>query len=165
MPASAPVLSPVTVLRLVIILTVLAVWEFLSHSGWLYRDVVPSLLAIHSLWRRPTICMSSALVFRHNRFRSLGHSPSNRLAGICVYFGSSRMRRSASPDSLARVAGPRVRPWKSCLARRSQRGTGKRLCVYWINRKNCPRIRPTDSLRVRIVLRRRCNDAGQGSGA
>ncbi len=46
MPASAPVLSPVTLLRLVIILTVLAVWEFLSHSGWLYRDVVPSLLAI-----------------------------------------------------------------------------------------------------------------------
>ncbi len=46
MPASAPVSSPVTLLRLVIILTVLAVWEFLSHSGWLYRDVVPSLLAI-----------------------------------------------------------------------------------------------------------------------
>ncbi len=46
LPASVPVLSPVTLLRLVIILTVLAVWEFLSHSGWLYRDVVPSLLAI-----------------------------------------------------------------------------------------------------------------------
>jgi NitT/TauT family transport system permease protein len=44
--AAAPVLSPVTMLRIVIILTVLAVWEFLSHSGWLYRDVVPSLLAI-----------------------------------------------------------------------------------------------------------------------
>ena len=43
---AAPVLSPVTLLRLAIILTVLAVWEFLSHSGWLYRDVVPSLLAI-----------------------------------------------------------------------------------------------------------------------
>jgi len=36
----------VTLLRIVIILAVLAVWEFLSHSGWLYRDVVPSLLAI-----------------------------------------------------------------------------------------------------------------------
>lgn len=46
LPASVPVLSPVTLLRLVIILTVLSVWEFLSHSGWLYRDVVPSLLAI-----------------------------------------------------------------------------------------------------------------------
>jgi ABC-type nitrate/sulfonate/bicarbonate transport system permease component len=42
----APVLSPVTLLRAAIILAVLAIWEFLSHSGWLYRDVVPSLLAI-----------------------------------------------------------------------------------------------------------------------
>ena len=42
----APVLSPVTLLRAAIILGVLAVWEFLSHSGWLYRDVVPSLLSI-----------------------------------------------------------------------------------------------------------------------
>ncbi len=44
--AAAPMMSPVTLLRVVITLTVLAVWEFLSHSGWLYRDVVPSLLAI-----------------------------------------------------------------------------------------------------------------------
>ena len=42
----APLGSPVTLLRVAIILGVLAVWEFLSHSGWLYRDVVPSLLAI-----------------------------------------------------------------------------------------------------------------------
>jgi ABC-type nitrate/sulfonate/bicarbonate transport system permease component len=42
----APLLSPVTLLRAAIILAVLAVWEFLAHSGWLYRDVVPSLLAI-----------------------------------------------------------------------------------------------------------------------
>jgi NitT/TauT family transport system permease protein len=47
---AAPALSPVTLLRVAIILGVLAVWEFLSHSGWLYRDVVPSLLAIgHAL--------------------------------------------------------------------------------------------------------------------
>jgi ABC-type nitrate/sulfonate/bicarbonate transport system permease component len=39
-------MSPVTMLRVVIVLTILAVWEFLSHSGWLYRDVVPSLIAI-----------------------------------------------------------------------------------------------------------------------
>ena len=45
-PATAPLLSPVTLLRAAIILAVLAIWEFLSHSGWLYRDVVPSLLAI-----------------------------------------------------------------------------------------------------------------------
>src|ERR1039458_6076736 len=43
---AAPGLSPVTLLRVAIILSVLAVWEFLSHSGWLYRDVVPSLLSI-----------------------------------------------------------------------------------------------------------------------
>jgi len=44
--ATAPAISPVTLLRFAIILGVLAVWEFLSHSGWLYRDVVPSLLSI-----------------------------------------------------------------------------------------------------------------------
>jgi ABC-type nitrate/sulfonate/bicarbonate transport system permease component len=42
----APLMSPVTLLRVAIILGVLALWEFLAHSGWLYRDVVPSLLAI-----------------------------------------------------------------------------------------------------------------------
>ncbi len=48
MQAAAPAarLSPVTLLRAAIILGALAAWEFLSHSGWLYRDVVPSLLSI-----------------------------------------------------------------------------------------------------------------------
>src|SRR5262245_49955419 len=41
-----PLVSPVTLLRIAIILAVLAMWEFLAHSGWLYRDVVPSLFAI-----------------------------------------------------------------------------------------------------------------------
>jgi ABC-type nitrate/sulfonate/bicarbonate transport system permease component len=44
--AAVPGLSPVTLLRAAIILSALAVWELLSHSGWLYRDVVPSLLSI-----------------------------------------------------------------------------------------------------------------------
>src|SRR5512143_494021 len=44
--AEAPLIGPVTLLRIAIVLAVLAVWEFLAHSGWLYRDVVPSLLAI-----------------------------------------------------------------------------------------------------------------------
>ena len=44
--APATRLSPVTLLRAAIILGALAVWEFLSHSGLLYRDVVPSLTAI-----------------------------------------------------------------------------------------------------------------------
>src|SRR5579884_1907033 len=45
-PASRLAFSPVTLLRVAIILGALAIWEFLAHSGWLYRDVVPSLLAI-----------------------------------------------------------------------------------------------------------------------
>jgi ABC-type nitrate/sulfonate/bicarbonate transport system permease component len=44
--AAGPAISPVTLLRAAIILGALAVWELLSHSGWLYRDVVPSLLSI-----------------------------------------------------------------------------------------------------------------------
>src|SRR5665213_98978 len=43
---SAPFGSSVTLLRAAIILGVLGLWELLAHSGWLYRDVVPSLLAI-----------------------------------------------------------------------------------------------------------------------
>lgn len=39
-------LTPVTALRIAIIVTVLVCWELLSRSGWLYRDVVPSLFAI-----------------------------------------------------------------------------------------------------------------------
>jgi len=43
---NAALVGPVTLLRVAIILGVLATWEFLAHSGWLYRDVVPSLLSI-----------------------------------------------------------------------------------------------------------------------
>src|SRR5262249_58879288 len=39
-------LNPVTGLRIVIIVAVLAAWEALAASGLLYRDVVPSLGAI-----------------------------------------------------------------------------------------------------------------------
>jgi ABC-type nitrate/sulfonate/bicarbonate transport system permease component len=38
--------GPVALLRIAIVLALLALWEFLAHSGWLYRDVVPSLLSI-----------------------------------------------------------------------------------------------------------------------
>ena len=44
--ARRPAFSAVTLLRIVLVLALLAIWEFLSRSGWLYRDVVPSLLAI-----------------------------------------------------------------------------------------------------------------------
>jgi len=43
---STPAIGSVALLRIAIILGVLAAWEFLAHSGWLYRDVVPSLLSI-----------------------------------------------------------------------------------------------------------------------
>lgn len=44
--AAAPFLTPVTSLRLAIVLTCLAFWELMSRSGLLYRDVVPSWLAV-----------------------------------------------------------------------------------------------------------------------
>jgi NitT/TauT family transport system permease protein len=47
LPRAAPrFLRPVTVLRVAIIVAVLASWEALAASGLLYRDVVPSLVAI-----------------------------------------------------------------------------------------------------------------------
>jgi NitT/TauT family transport system permease protein len=47
LPKAAPRwVQPVTALRIAIIVTVLASWEALAASGLLYRDVVPSLLAI-----------------------------------------------------------------------------------------------------------------------
>jgi NitT/TauT family transport system permease protein len=42
----APLPSAVTLLRAAIILALLAIWEFLAHSGWLYQDVVPSLATV-----------------------------------------------------------------------------------------------------------------------
>jgi len=44
--AAVPFTGPVALLRMAIVLALLALWEFLAHSGWLYRDVVPSLLSI-----------------------------------------------------------------------------------------------------------------------
>ena len=41
-----PAVSAVTLLRVAIVLGVLATWEILARSGWLYQDVVPSLIAI-----------------------------------------------------------------------------------------------------------------------
>ncbi len=41
-----PWLSPVTLLRVVIVLAVLMIWQVVAASGWLYGDVVPSLPVI-----------------------------------------------------------------------------------------------------------------------
>ena len=44
--------APVTLVRIAIILVVLVSWEVVAASGWLYRDVVPSLLAIGAaVWK------------------------------------------------------------------------------------------------------------------
>jgi ABC-type nitrate/sulfonate/bicarbonate transport system permease component len=41
-----PMLPPVTAVRVVIIVTILVIWEALARSGLLYQDVVPSLFTI-----------------------------------------------------------------------------------------------------------------------
>jgi NitT/TauT family transport system permease protein len=48
LPARRPwiAINPITGLRVAIIVTVLLMWELVSRSGLLYRDVVPSLFAI-----------------------------------------------------------------------------------------------------------------------
>jgi NitT/TauT family transport system permease protein len=49
LPAHKPMRLPfsrVTQLRILIIVAVVVIWELISVSGWLYRDVVPSLWAI-----------------------------------------------------------------------------------------------------------------------
>ena len=40
---AAPWLTPVTLVRVVIVLSVLVVWQVMAVSGWFYGDVVPSL--------------------------------------------------------------------------------------------------------------------------
>ena len=44
--AAGPGGSPVLLLRIAIVVTVVAIWEAVAASGWLFRDVVPSLLVI-----------------------------------------------------------------------------------------------------------------------
>jgi NitT/TauT family transport system permease protein len=44
--AAAPWLSPVTRLRIIIILTILVTWEAVAASGWLLREVVPSVVTV-----------------------------------------------------------------------------------------------------------------------
>ena len=45
-PATAPLVSPVTLVRIAIMATILVTWEAVAASGLLFRDVVPSLLVI-----------------------------------------------------------------------------------------------------------------------
>jgi NitT/TauT family transport system permease protein len=49
-PATAPLMSPVTLVRIAIVATILITWEAVAASGLLFRDVVPSLTVIgHAL--------------------------------------------------------------------------------------------------------------------
>lgn len=43
---TSPLLSSVTLVRVAIVIAILAGWELLARSGWLYEDVVPPLGAI-----------------------------------------------------------------------------------------------------------------------
>jgi len=47
-PAAAdePWLKPVTRLRIIILVAIIGTWELVAASGWLLRDVVPSILTI-----------------------------------------------------------------------------------------------------------------------
>jgi NitT/TauT family transport system permease protein len=45
-PLAAPAISRVTQMRIAIIVGVVVIWEVVAASGWLYRDVVPSLIMI-----------------------------------------------------------------------------------------------------------------------
>ena len=44
--AAAPLVSPVTLLRIALLVAIVAIWEAVAASGLLFRDVVPSLLTI-----------------------------------------------------------------------------------------------------------------------
>jgi ABC-type nitrate/sulfonate/bicarbonate transport system permease component len=73
---AVPRLAQVTMLRAAIILAVLAIWEFLAHSGWLYRDVVPSLLRIGQAL--------AALLFHADFYRHLGVTAAEIGAAIAI---------------------------------------------------------------------------------
>ena len=73
---AAPAISQVTLLRVAIILSALAIWEFLAHSGWLYRDVVPSLISIgHAL---------GELLSRPNYYYNLGVTAAEIGAAVAI---------------------------------------------------------------------------------
>jgi len=44
--ADEPWLNPVTRLRIIILVAIIGTWELVAASGWLLRDVVPSILTI-----------------------------------------------------------------------------------------------------------------------
>ena len=91
---------PVTALRIFIIVTVLLVWEGLAQSGWLYRDVVPSLAAIgralFELLREPTFYMHLYATFYEIILGMVIGGVSGLAVGILLG-GSKLMQRAYEP--------------------------------------------------------------------
>jgi NitT/TauT family transport system permease protein len=91
---------PVAALRIIIIVTVLVVWEGLARSGWLYRDVVPSLVSIsealyHTL-ADPTFYVHLYATFYEIAIGMVIGGVAGLAAGILVG-GSKLLRRAYEP--------------------------------------------------------------------
>ncbi|MEP6942226.1 MAG: ABC transporter permease [Betaproteobacteria bacterium] len=93
--------------RLAIIATVLAVWEAVSASGLVFRDVVPSLLLI----ARSIAALLTAADFYRNLAVTLGEIGAGLLIGgfsglaVGIWLGANRFA-SAAYESLVYYLGP-----------------------------------------------------------
>jgi NitT/TauT family transport system permease protein len=91
------VLHPVTALRIAIVVVVLGAWEALAASGLLYRDVVPSLVAIgNALYHTlidPTFYWHLGTTFYEIALALLFGGVSGLVVGIAL--GGSRLLRRA----------------------------------------------------------------------
>lgn len=91
---------PVAALRVVIVVAVLLVWEGLARSGWLYRDVVPSWIAIGSALY---VTLSDASFYWHlyTTFYEIGVAMAiGGVSGLAVGIllgGSKLMQRAYEP--------------------------------------------------------------------
>jgi hypothetical protein len=108
LPAARPLglpLRPVTVLRIAIIVAVVAIWEAVSASGWLYRDVVPSLVAIG---KALYVTLGDPFLFppRHHRLGDRHRHGDRRLAGSWSALCSAAAGSCRAPASLLYYLGP-----------------------------------------------------------
>src|SRR5687767_945309 len=91
---------PVTALRIFIIVMALLIWEGLARSGWLYRDVVPSLIAIgsalYALLRDPTFYTHLYATFYEIGIGMVVGGVSGLAVGILLG-GSKLMQRAYEP--------------------------------------------------------------------
>ena len=91
---------PVAALRIFIVVMVLLVWEGLARSGWLYQDVVPSLVAIgralYETLRDPTFYFHFYTTFYEITIAMAIGCVSGLVVGI-VLGGSKLMQRAYEP--------------------------------------------------------------------